>query len=153
MSHIVQDAHASPGLLRLRPAPAGVPDVLPQPPTIAESGDPFAALRVINLVARAERGRPVLLDDLVDNLNATYLDWLFTRTVVADALIALQANWMTDYRNIAGFELLETEYGDALVVEDSPRVDPWIVNQAQRTAAACRDALLGFSRLDRASGG
>jgi len=60
---------------------------------------------------------------------------------------------MADYRNIAGFELGESEYGETLLLEDSPRVDPWIVNQAQRAAAACREALLGFSRLDRVSGG
>ena len=53
---------------------------------IAESGDPFALLRVIDLVARVERGRPVRIDDLVDALNAAHLDWLFTKVVVADAL-------------------------------------------------------------------
>ena len=41
-------------------------------PVVAESGDPFAAVRVIDLVARLERGRPVRLDDLVDRLNATW---------------------------------------------------------------------------------
>jgi len=56
---------------------------------------------------------------------------------------------MADYRNIAGFELGESDYGDTLTVEDSPRVDPWIVNQANRAAVACRDALVTFSRLDR----
>jgi hypothetical protein len=153
MSSIASDAQAVPGLLRLRPAPAGLPEATLQPPTIAESGDPFTALRVIDLVARMERGRQVRLDDLVDTLNAAHLDWLFSKAVVADVLIALQANWMTDYRNVAGFELDEGAYGDTLAIEDSARVDPWIVNQAQRTAAACREALLGFSRLDRASGG
>ena len=143
------DARAVPGLLRLRPAPAGLPAPVLQPPTIAESGDPFALLRVIHLVARMERGRQVRIDDLVDALNVAHLDWLFSRAVVADALIALQANWMSDYRNIAGFELEVGEYGETLTVEDTARVDPWIVNQAQRALAACRAALLGFSRLDR----
>ena len=86
---------------------------------------------------------------LVDALNADHLDWLFSRAVVADALIALQANWMADYRNGAGFELAEGEYGTTLTIEDSSRVDPWIVSQAQRTAAACREALREFSRRDR----
>jgi hypothetical protein len=147
------DTTAVPGLLRLRSAPEGMPEATLQPPTIAESGDPFTALRVIDLVARLERGRPVRLDDIVDTLNGAHLDWLFSKAVVADALIALQANWMADYRNVAGFEIGESDYGETLTIEDTPRVDPWIVNQAQRAVAACRDALLGFSRLDRASGG
>ena len=149
MSANVPETRAIPGLLRLRPVPAGLPDANLQPPTIAESGDPFALLRIIDLVARLERGRPVRIDDLVDTLNAAHLDWLFSKSVVADALIGLQANWMTDYRNIAGFELAGGAYGDTLLIEDSSRVDPWIVNQAKRAVAACRGALLGFSRLDR----
>ena len=46
---------SAPGLAELRPAPAGLPDPNVVPPTIAESGDPFAALRVIDLLARIER--------------------------------------------------------------------------------------------------
>jgi hypothetical protein len=149
MIDLVPDAQAVPGLLRLRHAPAGLPEASLQPPTIAESGDPFALLRVIDLVARIQRGRPVRIDDLVDALNATYLDWLFSKPVVEDALIKLQANWMADYRNIAGFELGQSEYGSTITVEDTSRVDPWIVRQAQRAVAACREALVGFSRLDR----
>ena len=68
---------ALPGGLALRPAPAGLPDVSLRPPTVAESGDPFATCRVIDLVARLERGRPIRLDDIVAALNARYLDWLF----------------------------------------------------------------------------
>jgi hypothetical protein len=149
MISIVPDARAVPGLLRLRPAPAGLPEVTLQPPILAESGDPFALLRIIDLVARVERGRAIRIDDLVDALNAAHLDWLFSKAVVADALIALQANWMTDYRNIAGFELDEGEYGETLLIEDTSRVDPWIVNQANRAVVACREALRAFSRLDR----
>ena len=97
---------AEPGTLDQRPAPSGLPDPRIQPPTIAEAGDPFAALRVIDLVARLERGRPIRLDDLVDRLNAA---WTSTgcsrRAVVVDALIQLQANWMADYRNASGIVL------------------------------------------------
>ena len=69
----------APGAIALRAAPPGMPATDLQPPVLAESGDPFTALRVIDLVARLERGRPVRLDDLVDQLNAAHLDWLFTR--------------------------------------------------------------------------
>ena len=149
MSISVPDLPTVPGLVRLRPAPTGLPEPVLQPPTIAESGDPFAALRIIHLVARVERGRAIRLDDLVDNLNATYLDWLFPRPVVVDVLLQLQANWMTDYRNSAGIEIEDGEYGPTVTIEDSSRVDPWIVRQAQREAALCRERLLEFSRLDR----
>jgi hypothetical protein len=141
----------SPGLTGLRPPPDGLPDPNIVAPTIAESGDPFAQLRVIDLAARIPRAVPVRLDDLVDRLNATYLDWLFTHRVVADALVALQANWMADYRNSSGIVLDSGPYGDTVTIEDSSRVDPWIVRQSQREAAACRERLAEFARRDRPS--
>lgn len=140
------------GLPELRPAPAGMPDADRRPPIFAETGDPFSALRVLHLVARLERGRVVRLDDIVDRLNATWLDWLFTRRVVVDVLVALQANWMTDYRNASGIVLDDGPTGPTLTIEDSTRVDPWMVRQAQREAAACDEALREFARRDRPSG-
>lgn len=136
------------GGLRLRPAPPGLPEPDLAPPIVAESGDPFAALRIVGLVARLERGRPVRLDDLVDALNARHLDWLFDRAVVVDALITLRANWMADYRNASGIVLDDGPLGPTVTLEDSPRVDPWIVGQANRTAAACHAALAEFARRD-----
>jgi hypothetical protein len=141
-----------PGAVGRRPAPAGLPEVLPHPPVIAESGDPFSAVRVIDAVARMERGRPVRVDDLVDRLNATHLDWLFTRAVVTDALVTLQANWMADYRNASGIVLEDGPRGPEVSLEDSSRVDPWIAGQAQREAATCRRALDEFAQRDRPFG-
>src|SRR5262249_31541516 len=54
MSVLVPDGRVHPGLVRLRPAPSGMPATDVAPPTIAESGDPFAILRVIDLIARTE---------------------------------------------------------------------------------------------------
>ncbi len=136
-----------------RPAPTGFPGVLPAPPVIAESGDPFTSLRVIDAVARMERGVPVRFDDLVARLNAAHLDWLFTRSVVVSVLVTLQANWMTDYRNASGIVLSEGPGGATLTIEDSSRVDPWIVRQAMREEADCREALAEFARRDRVAGG
>ncbi len=138
-----------PGAVGRRPAPDGFPVTLPNPPVIAESGDPFSALRVIDLVARMDRGRLIRLDDLVDRLNATYLDWLFTRAVVTDTLVTLQANWMADYRNASGIVLDDGPTGPVVTLEDSSRVDPWITSQAGRVAAACAEALAEFARRDR----
>ena len=115
---------------------------------MAEAGDPFTAVRVIDLVARLERGHPVRLDDLVAALNARHLDWLFDRAAVLDVLVALQANWMADYRNASGIVLEDGPYGPTLTLEDSPRVDPWIVRQALREDAACRERLVEFARRD-----
>lgn len=145
-------ARTAPGQLRLRDAPAGLPDPDLDPPTIAESGDPFAAARIAALIARVERGRPIRIADIVDRLNATYVDWLFTERVVVDAILQLQTNWMADYRNASGIVVADGEYGPTLEIEDSPRVDPWIVHQVDRELAVCRERLDAFSRLDRAGG-
>ncbi|HVL53031.1 MAG TPA: hypothetical protein VM344_02075 [Vitreimonas sp.] len=142
---------ATPGLGPLRAAPPGLPDATIQPPNVAESGDPFAAVRVIDVLARIERGRPIRIDDIVDRLNATHLDWIFDRAVVGDVILQLQANWMADYRNASGIVLEDGTYGSTVEIEDSSRVDPWIVRQAQRQAAECTERLAAFSRRDRIS--
>ena len=141
------------GLGPLRPAPAGLPDPDIAPPTMAEAGDPFTGIRVIDLLARLERATPNRLADIVDRLNATYLDWLFSVAVVVDVALQLQANWMTDYRNSSGIVLDDGPLGPTLTIEDSSRVDPWIVRQAQRAAAACTERLAEFSRRDRPTSG
>ena len=136
----------------LRPTPLDLPETAIQPPVVAESGDPFTTLRIIGLVARLERGRPIRVSAIADRLNAMNLDWLFEPRVVLDTLLQLQANWMADYRNAAGIVLEEGARGTTLTIEDSSRVDPWIVRQAKREADACREALLAFSRRDRPTG-
>ena len=143
------DTRPAPGRLVLRPAPPGLPDDAPRPPVIAESGDPFAALRVLRLVARIERGRAVRLDDIVSALNAAETDWLFDRAVVVDALVRLQAAWLMDYRTTTGIVLEDGPYGPTVAIEDSPRVDPWLVRRVARERDACHEALAAFSRLDR----
>jgi len=123
------------------------------PPVLAESGDPFTNLRVVDLVARLPRGRPITLAAIVDRLNATHLDWLFEARVVADAILQLQANWFADYRNQTGIVIDEASSGVTVAIEDSSRVDPWVARQAQRLAESCREALAEFSRRDRRAGG
>ena len=142
-------ATATIGLGPLRPSPAGMPDAAVSPPTVGEAGDPFTSLRVIDLIARLERGRQIRLADVADRLNASYLDWLFPTSVVADVALQLQANWMADYRNSSGIVVADGDRGPTLTIEDSSRVDPWIVRQAQRTAADCTERLAEFSRRDR----
>jgi hypothetical protein len=141
------------GLPPLRSAPAGLPDPAITPPTVAESGDPFAAVRVIDLLARLERGRPIRIADIAERLDATWLDWLFSPSVVADVALQLQANWMADYRNASGIVVEDGPLGPTLTIEDSSRVDPWIVRQAQRAAASCTERLAEFSRRDRPTSG
>ena len=136
----------------LRQAPAGLPVPDLAPPVIAESGDPFTALRVIHLVARIPRDVPVAMTSIVDRLNATYLDWLFSERVVADTILQLAANWAADYRSTGGIVVEDSAVGPVVTVEDSSRVDPWIVRQAQRTVGICNEALLDFSRRERLTG-
>ena len=142
----------TPGLGTLRPTPAGLPEPDLDPPVVAESNDPFTTWRVIHLLARIERGRPVRLADIADRLNAAYLDWIFPPEVVADVAVRLQANWLSDYRNGSGIVLEDGPYGATIAIEDSSRVDPWIVRQAARERDACRERLAAFSRLDRSEG-
>lgn len=130
-----------------------MPPVDLAPPVIAESGDPFTNLRVVDLVARLPRGRPIALSAIVDRLNATHLDWLFESRVVADAILQLQANWFADYRNQTGIVIDEVPSGVTVAIEDSSRVDPWVARQAHRLADSCREALAEFSRRDRRAGG
>ena len=139
------------GLGPLRQAPAGLPDPAIDPPNIGETGDPFTALRVIDLLARLGRGRPVRLADIADRLNASYLDWLFPVPVITAVALQLQVNWMADYRNSSGIVVEDSASGPTLTIEDSSRVDPWIVRQAQRAAAECTERLAEFSRRDRPS--
>ena len=146
------DIPSRPGHLVLRDPPQGLPDPALRPPVVAESGDPFTALRVIDLLARIERGAPVRLADVATRLDAIYLDWHFPVPAVADVALQLQANWMADYRNASGIVLEDGPHGPTIVIEDSSRVDPWIVGQARRAADACREALLEFSRRDRPTG-
>jgi hypothetical protein len=137
------------GLGPLRPAPSGMPDAAITPPTVGEARDPFTTVRVIDLIARLERGRPIRLADIADRLNASYLDWLFPIPVIADVALQLQANWMADYRNSSGIQVEDGPSGPSLTIEDSSRVDPWIVRQAMRAAAECTERLAEFSRMDR----
>jgi len=159
MTDHVTDAALAPqtrtaiGLGPLRPAPSGMPDPVVTPPTIAEAGDPFTTVRVIDLLARLERGVPARLADIVDRLNATYLDWWFSGSVVTDVALQLQVNWMADYRNSSGIVVEDGPLGPTLTIEDSSRVDPWIVRQAARAAASCTERLAEFSRRDRPSSG
>ena len=139
---------AAPGSLLLRPAPAGLPAVELDPPTIAAAGDPFTTARVLELVARIERGRPARIADIAAALDARYLDWAFPPAVVADVLVRLQANWLADYRSSSGIVVEDGPYGPTITIEDSSRVDPWMVRQVERQLDACRAALADFSRRD-----
>jgi hypothetical protein len=124
---------------------AGLPDPNIQPPQVARSGDPFARLRVVHLVARIPRGTPVRLRDIVDRLNADYLDWSFDRPIVAETLVQLQSNWMIDFRNTSGIELGEGTAGETVTIEDSRRVDAWMVSQADRLVGECQRQLRTFA--------
>jgi hypothetical protein len=133
--------------LTLRDA-AGLPDPNLRPPTVAESGDPFAGLRVAHLVARLPRGEWVRLRDVVDRLNADYLDWSFSRPVVAAVAVQLAANWQSDFRTGLGFEVTGGQRGDELRIEDSGRAETWLMRQVERYAAECRNLLDAFARVE-----
>lgn len=129
----------------------GLPDPDIDPPNVARSGDPFSALRITHLFARLPRGEAVRVRDIVDRLNADHLDWSFSRPVVLDVIVQLQSNWMADYRNTSGIVLEQGEVGPELTIEDSSRVDPWVIRQVERLAAECRQQLRDFAREEGAT--
>jgi len=130
-------------------APPGLPDPNIAPPVVPEPGDAFAVLRVLELVARVERGRPMLLDDLVASLNARYLDWLFDRAVIADALVALagqlDGRFPERFRDRAGGQPLRAGRCGWRRRRASP-AGWW--DRHKRAAAECRRQLAEFSRRD-----
>jgi hypothetical protein len=130
--------------MQLRDTP-GLPDASIQPPLLAEAGDSFSELRVVHLLARLPRGAVIRVRDIVDRLNADYLDWSFSSAVVITAVVQLQANWLADYRNSDGIVLRDGSTGPELLIEDSSRVDPWITRQAERLHAACEERLRTFA--------
>lgn len=130
--------------MQLRQTP-GLPDPNIAPPSVAVTGDPFSQLRVVHLLARLPRGVSVRVRDIADQLNADYLDWSFSREVVVATIVQLQANWLTDYRNSDGIVLVDGPAGPELTIEDSSRVDPWIVRQAERLRGACLERLSEFA--------
>jgi hypothetical protein len=132
-------------VLELRDVPE-LPDPRINPPVVAESGDPFAALRVAHLLARLPRGRAVRVRDLVDRLNADHLDWSFSRRVVLDTIVQLQANWQADYRSREGILLEDGAAGEELTLEDTSRLGPWLVRQVERLVAECQRRLRDFAR-------
>jgi hypothetical protein len=99
----------------------------------------------VHLLARIPRGEAVRVRDLVDRLNADHVGWAFDRAVVIGAIVQLQANWMVDYRSVDGIQLREGPAGPVVLIEDSSRVDPWIVRQADRLACACIERLRAFA--------
>ena len=103
----------------LRDTP-GLPDPHLYPPVVAEPDDPFAALRVVHLVARLPRGQAVRVRDIVDRLEHEHMDWSFSGPVVVAAIVQLQANWLVDYRNSDGIVLRDGQTGPELVIEDDP---------------------------------
>lgn len=131
--------------MRLRDG-AALPDPNVSPPVVADSGDPFAGLRVAHLIARLPRGESVRLADVVDRLNSDYLDWSFSRNAVAAVAVQLAANWQADFRTTIGFELSAGERGDELLIEDTARANTWLVGQVERYAADCRLRLQAFAR-------
>lgn len=125
-----------------------LPDPNLHPPTVADSGDPFSALRIVHLMARLPRGERIPVREIVARLNAEFLDWAFSPRVVADAVAQIQVNWIADYRTIEGIRLEDDPSGAWLEIEDSARSGPWLVEQAHRLAGECRAQLQEFARAE-----
>ena len=95
-------ARPAPGLLELRDPPPGLPDPNScrrrSPNPVTRSQQPGSS----RCSPESSAAGRVRIADIVDRLNATYLDWIFSAAVVADVVLQLQVNWMADYRNSSG---------------------------------------------------
>ncbi len=132
----------------LGPAVSGMPETDLNPPQIARVGDPFATLRLVAFVARLRRNETLQLRDVVDSLNAAYLDWYFPEKVVLAGLVQLQANWSIAYHGDDRIVLDRNERGHTLLIVDSSKMTPFLVAQASRLREACDEELRRFALGD-----
>ena len=135
----------------LGPAPVDLPAADLNPPQMARSGDPFAALRLVHTVARLRRNETHQLRDVVAALNATYLDWYFPEKVVLAGLVQLQANWAISFHGDDRIVLDRNERGHTLLIVDSTKMTPFLVAEATRLRQACDDELRRFALGDGVS--
>ena len=129
-------------------APEGMPDPRLDPPQLARSGDPFAALRIVHFVSRLRRNESLQLRDVVTALNAEFLDWSFNEKVVIAELVQLQANWSISFHGEDRIVLDRNERGHTLLIVDSTKMSSFLVNEARRLADACADELRRFTLGD-----
>ena len=132
-------------------APEGMPEPTLAPPQIARAGDPFAALRVVHFVSRLRRNETLQLRDVVNALNAEFLDWYFNERVVLAELVQLQANWGISFHGDDRIVLDRNERGHTLLITDSTKMSSFLVNEARRLADACTEELRRFTLGDGVS--
>ena len=128
-----------------------MPEPALAPPQIARSGDPFAALRLVHFVSRLRRNETLQLRDVVNALNATYLDWYFSEKVVLAELVQLQANWSISFHGDDRLVLDRNERGHTLLITDSTKMNSFLINEARRLAEACEEELRRFTLGDGVS--
>lgn len=128
--------------------PDGMPDPNQAPPQLARSGDPFAALRIVHFVSRLRRNETLQLRDVVNALNAEFLDWFFSEKVVLAEIVQLQANWGISFHGDDRIVLDRNERGHTLLITDSTKMSSFLVNEARRLSDACAEELRQFTLGD-----
>ena len=128
-----------------------MPDPTLAPPQIARAGDPFAAIRVVHFVSRLRRNETLQVRDVVNALNADFLDWYFSEKVVLAELVQLQANWGISFHGDDRIVLDRNERGHTLLIVDSTKMSSFLVNEARRLAEKCADELRRFTLGDGVS--
>lgn len=129
-------------------APEGMPSPHMVPPQLARSGDPFAALRIVHFVSRLHRNQTLQLRDVVNALNADFLDWYFAEKVVLAEIVQLQANWGISFHGEDRIVLDRNERGHTLLITDSTKMSTFLVNEARRLSEACAEELRQFTLGD-----
>lgn len=132
----------------LGPLPEGLPDPNLVPPQIARAGDPFGRARIVHSVARLRRNATLPLRDVVDALNAAYLDWFFAEKVVLAELVQLQANWAISFHGDDRIILDRNERGHTVLIVDSSKMTPFLVAQLRSAIEECEAEQRAFTKGD-----
>ncbi|CAN5293029.1 hypothetical protein BH23CHL9_BH23CHL9_05520 [soil metagenome] len=133
------------------PAPDDMPDPRQSPPQLARSGDPFAALQLVHFVSRLHRNQTLQVRDVVNALNAEFLDWYFAEKVLLAELVQLQANWGISFHGDDRIVLDRNERGHTMLIIDSTKMSSFLVNEARRLSDACTEELRRFTLGDGVS--
>ena len=102
--------------------------------------------------ARARAARSASTTSSTSSTPATSTGCSAARSWSTSCSSSRRTGWPTTGTRRASCSTTTGSYGPTLTIEDSTRVDPWIVRQAERTAAGAQERLRAFSRLDRATG-
>jgi hypothetical protein len=105
----------------------------------------------VQFVSRLPRNITLQVRDVVNALNAAFLDWYFSEKVVTAELVQLQANWSISFHGDDRIVLDMNERGRTLLIVDSTRMTAFLVAEGRRAAEQADEELRRFTLGDGVS--